>query len=246
MSSCEDMEIALHLIRSGGTMGCTLRLFGGMGFYYHRHNTVLPPSLNRTPGDIDFACYSDERGRVEELLWKEGFCPDRGFNAVQAPLRAKYHDGHIRIDVIFDEFVMCHRIDLRPRLKLAPVTLPLGELIMTKLQIVRWTEKDMQDVLTLLVGHPVVANGADHAEEIDSSRLAELVGRNWGLYHTTLRSLEYIRSAFPHFIADDGERRLIALRLADIEHAVRLCPKSLGWRLRAVVGERLPWYEAPE
>ena len=47
-----------------------------------------------------------------------------------------------RLDVFLDRFEMCHQLDLRDRLGLEPPTLPLADLLLTKLQVVETTDKD--------------------------------------------------------------------------------------------------------
>ena len=44
--------------------------------------------------------------------------------------------------------------------------------------------------------------------------------------------------------ADLAER--LAGRVGVLAHAMESAPKSLAWRLRARVGERMTWYEMPE
>ena len=38
----------------------------------------------------------------------------------------------------------------------------------------------------------------------------------------------------------------IKARLATLQAAMDAAPKTLGWRLRARVGKRVPWYEEVE
>jgi hypothetical protein len=46
-----------------------------------------------------------------------------------------------------------HTIDLRDRFELDDATLPLADLLLTKLQIVQLNEKDVLDILALLADH---------------------------------------------------------------------------------------------
>jgi len=45
---------------------------------------------------------------------------------------------------------------------------------------------------------------------------------------------------------EPGQRDTLAARLEALERALDDAPKSLRWRMRARVGERVKWYELPE
>ena len=51
-------------------------------------------------------------------------------------------------------FSMSHKIPLSERLELEPVSVPLAELLLTKLQIAELNEKDVRDALALLPRAP--------------------------------------------------------------------------------------------
>jgi hypothetical protein len=43
-----------------------------------------------------------------------------------------------------------------------------------------------------------------------------------------------------------GELERVSRSLHDLRRLLEDAPKSTRWKLRARVGERLPWYESPE
>jgi hypothetical protein len=58
-------------------------------------------------------------------------------------------------------------------------------------------------------------------------------------------TLETVRRAAPAILDDEGAER--ALKTADeLLEILRTGRKSLRWKLRAQVGERVRWYELPE
>ena len=57
--------------------------------------------------------------------------------------------------MLFDEMLMCHRLDFRKRISVDPRTLPLADLLLTKLQIVETNPKDMTDMATILFDHAI-------------------------------------------------------------------------------------------
>jgi hypothetical protein len=134
---------------------------------------------------------------------------------------------------------MCHEIPLERRLAAQADTVPLAELVLTKLQIVELNEKDVRDAVALFVEHDV----SDDDTGINGTRIAELCGDDWGLWRTITRNLDSVGSHLPSY---DVDRDLAAGRLAALQERIEAAPKSRGWRLRDKVGERKRWYELPE
>ncbi len=140
-------------------------------------------------------------------------------------------------------FVMCHSLPVAQRLEIEPETLPLAELLLTKLQIVELNEKDMSDMHSLIITHEV---GTADADEINATRIAELCAGDWGLHHTVGRTLERLGVDPPSYSLSPEQRQLVDQRLERLQRALEEQPKTLAWRLRAKVGERVRWYEEPE
>jgi hypothetical protein len=138
---------------------------------------------------------------------------------------------------------MCHELPVSERLEVDAETLPLAELLLTKLQIVELNEKDMADMHSLLITHDV---GPADGEQINSARIASLCANEWGLHHTVTRTLARLRENPPSYALTGGQRRAVDERIAKLEQAIEERPKSLSWRMRAKVGERVRWYEEPE
>ncbi|MBA2682484.1 MAG: hypothetical protein H0U76_29340, partial [Ktedonobacteraceae bacterium] len=143
-----------------------------------------------------------------------------------------------QVDIFIDKMHMCHTIDFRERLSLDPRTLSLSDLLLTKLQIVEINEKDILDVIALLCDHEIVTREPG----IDAGYIAGLTAHDWGLQKTLELNLQKIRQvaleqSFPEHVVQRIDALLAVL-------AAR--PKSLGWKARALVGERVQWYELPE
>jgi hypothetical protein len=58
-------------------------------------------------------------------------------------------------DIFFDRLDFCHVLQLRDRLDVDDMTIPLAELFLEKMQIFQINEKDIVDTLMLMVEHPV-------------------------------------------------------------------------------------------
>ncbi len=122
-------------------------------------------------------------------------------------------------------------------------TLPLADLLLTKLQIVSLNAKDRLDAYAILHEH---ALGPADAERIDEARIAELCAREWGLYRTLQLNVERLLAGLPESGLDAEGQRAVAERVEGIAAAVEQAPKSMKWKARARVGDRVRWYEEPD
>jgi hypothetical protein len=119
-----------------------------------------------------------------------------------------------------------------------PRTLPLTDLLLTKLQIVEVNEKDLVDTMALFQDYDVRTDD----EGLNSVYLAHLTAGDWGLYKTLMTNLQKAHT----FAHDRSMPRHIPARISMLSEAIEAQPKSLAWRARAIVGERVRWYELPE
>jgi hypothetical protein len=232
-----------RLLDLADAAGLELRLLGGVAV--RMRAPAIPAALDREYKDLDFAVRKRAAGPLDGLLRGAGYEPHVTFNAMNARERALYIDEeHGRqVDVFIDTFRMCHEIPLADRLALEPRTLPLAELLLTKLQIVELNEKDVRDTVLLFHGHDV---GGEDGERVSGARIAELCASDWGLWRTITANLESCRTRVEGYELAPGERERIADRVAALLDRIEQEPKSRGWRRRAKVGDRRPWYELPE
>ena len=136
-------EEAMRITRAASARTLVVRVVGGVAIHL-RAAPDTPAALTRTYKDIDVVTTSSASRAVQDLFGELGYRPDREFNALHARDRLLfYDDGNRRqIDVFVGSFQMCHEIDLSARLELDQLTVPLAELLLTKLQIVQLNEKD--------------------------------------------------------------------------------------------------------
>jgi hypothetical protein len=223
--------------------GLALRLMGGLAIWL-TSPTVRRPPYRRSYGDLDFAASSHERPRVDDFFEAAGYRAEKLFNALHGASRLNYvHPlGHWPIDVILDELRMSHRIDLRGRLSRPGPTISLADLLLTKLQIWQINDKDVGDAVCLLADH-AIDDGSETA--IDSGRIVALLRVDWGLCHTVERNLHRV-AELAREQPPDGGACDAALQAEALLELVAAAPKSLAWRARAGVGERVAWYQVPE
>jgi hypothetical protein len=237
-------EEAVRLLAAAERAGVRVRVLGGMAIILHV-GEALHPAFVRKIADIDFATPKRDGRKVAEFLAGQGYTPNKTFNAMHGARRLLFYDepNARQVDVFVGTFEMCHQLPLEERLELEPRTLPLAELMLTKLQIVKLNQKDEYDLYSLLLTHEV----ADHDNDaINAAWIAELCSRDWGLYRTVQINLERLRTQLNVPGLDPSELDAIRRRVDAIEQAVERAPKSAKWKMRARVGDRVRWYEDPE
>jgi hypothetical protein len=135
---------------------------------------------------------------------------------------------------------MCHEIPLEGRMELDETSIPLAELLLTKLQVIQLNEKDVRDAIAVLHDREL---GDEDGDTVNAGRIAQLCCEDWGLWRTITRNLEACRKqagAYGEDLAD------VATRFSELEERIEAEPKSRAWRLRAKIGERKRWYDLPE
>jgi hypothetical protein len=215
-----------------------VRMVGGVAVNM-RCPSIRTLDSPRTYRDLDLCGRCRDTKRIEQLLETLGYAPSRRFNVLNAGERLLFDDpAHGKhVDVFLDVMRMCHDLDLRDRLTLDAQTLPLADLLLSKLQIVEMTERDMLDVLALLNDHAL-----REREEacINLARVREVCAGDWGWWRTAMDNLEKIA------VRGDGWAAQAPQRVQELRDFLIEVPKSASWRLRATVGNRKRWYELPE
>jgi hypothetical protein len=242
LETCEDTpQEAMRLIAATKGLEVPLRLIGGTAIWF-RCPSARRTSLARSYGDIDFVSISKNNGALSRFFEGHGYEPDKLFNALHGAQRLNFTDP-LRgrpVDVLLDRFVMCHTLELKKRLTLDDTTIPVTDLLLTKAQVIQLNEKDVKDIVALLLDHAVAVGG------IDLDRIAEATHNDWGLEHTLRKTLLEVQEALAGIALDEAEAVLVGGRIGAIVETLDIAPKSPRWRMRARVGERLRWYEEPE
>ena len=138
---------------------------------------------------MDFAVSSSSATKFKALLVTQGYLPDQFFNGLHGATRLYYQEpaGRWSIDVVIDELVMSHKLDLRGRLDGPEPTVTLADLLLTKLQVWEINRKDLGDALCLLADHSLTEDDSD-AEGVSLPRLRSVLGKDWGFCHTFERN----------------------------------------------------------
>jgi hypothetical protein len=239
-------EEAERILRAADARALTLRLLGGMAYKLLSPSSREGPLSRPYPNDLDFAGYARESTALKALFQELGYLPNKRFNALHGRTRLQFIDEvHGRVfDIFLDVFRMCHSLSLKQRLKLFSPTIPPSDLLLTKLQIVRLNEKDVKDALALL--KDLELGESDTQTTIDVNHISALCSKDWGLYKTVSTNLAKLADAADGFALAEGEREKLKSKIRSILARLEAAPKGVRWRLRALLGERLPWYELPE
>ena len=234
---------AERLLAAARSSNVPIRLIGGLAVYFHTQE--IPEPLARSYGDIDVATTKGAGRSASELLSSLGYEPSREFNALHGSRRMLFYDlqNERKLDVFVDTFELCHTIPITGRLALDEHTIPLAELLLTKLQVVELTDKDLLDIVTLLHQHDV---GPRDDDVINSDFIAGLTADDWGLWRTVRLNVERVSDRVGSLPLDAAARDRVIARANALWERVEQEPKSRKWRLRDRVGDRKRWYELPD
>lgn len=255
----DPLAESLRIVELADARGLLVRLMGGMAI--RAHAPAWPARTRRVEVDLDFATRSRDRGAFYELLVSEGYTADKRHNALFGGKQAYFVDvpRSRPVDVLVDSLEMCHRFEFGNRLGASSPTLPLAELLLSKLQVVKINRKDVLDALVLLAEHPLGPDdGAPDSRHglgtINVPRILSFTSNDWGWWRTVTGNLDtldqYLAVELTPDDLDLNNGRAILFepggQVAELRKAINDAPKSTRWKLRSKVGERQVWYQDPE
>ena len=232
---------ATQIIDRAERQGVRLRLLGGLAF-----KMLCPSSMDpryfRENKDIDLMGKRQDSKRIMKIMETMGYKPRDLFNKLNMGQRLIYYDmeNRRRIDLFLDEFVMCHRFNFKENILAGTYTLPITQLLMTKLQVVEKTEKEYKDMVVAFHDFEVTSG----PDGIRGDEVADICSKDWGLYTTFWKSLEAILAKLPELGVIGQE--IVSSRVRKMMSMMESAPKSFGWKMRARIGERTRWYDLPD
>jgi hypothetical protein len=245
----DPLAEALRLIRLAEEQGLQVRLMGGLAF--HARCPEWTARIERERRDIDLATRGKDRKAVADLLVVAGYTADRQFNALFGHKQMYFLDQARGrpVDVLVDRMEMSHAFPFADRLAVDSPTLPLAELLLTKLQVARINRKDILDGLALLSEYPL---GERDQGTINVPKIVALTSSDWGWWRTVTGNLDKFR-LFNHTEVQPGELEFgraprfdVDAQVADLRAAIDRAPKSLRWKVRSQVGDSVQWFQEPE
>lgn len=246
MTINQDREAEVkRIIDAASDRGVQLRVIGGLAIKLHSPS-AQHRSLSRTYGDIDLVGYKKQRQDISSTLEDLDYVPNIRFNSLHGFRRMLFvHPDEIYdIDVFLDVFPMCHELNFLGRLELDTYTIPLPDLVLSKLQVIQLNEKDVRDTLTVIYDHEV--RESKDREVLDIGYITQICGNDWGWYKTITTNLDEVLRLSDEYLESDEMKKITQERLHQMRDAIESTPKSTKWKLRAKIGERVRWYELPE
>jgi hypothetical protein len=255
----DPLAEALRIVDLAQERNLLVRLMGGMAIRAHAPD--WPARTRRVEVDLDFVTRSRDRGAFYQLLEAEGYTPDKRHNALFGSKQAYFVDvpRNRPVDVVVDSLEMAHRFDFADRLRLSSPTLPLAELLLSKLQVVKINRKDVLDALVLLAEHPLgpddgYPDSRHGLGSINVPRILSFTSNDWGWWRTVTGNLDkldqYLAVELEPGDLDLNNGRPVlfdpAAQIASLRKAIDEAPKSTRWKIRSKVGERQTWYRDPE
>ncbi|MDE1858046.1 MAG: hypothetical protein KGI26_03140 [Thaumarchaeota archaeon] len=234
------LDAATQIIDTAESKGVRLRLFGGLAF-----KKLCPSSMDpryfRENKDIDLMGKRQDSRTIMKIMETLGYKPRELFNKLNMGQRLIYYDmeNSRRVDLFLDEFIMCHKFNFKESILAGTYTLPMTQLLMTKLQVVEKTEKEYKDLVVAFHDFEVTDGGGG----IRGDEISDLCSKDWGVYTTFWKSLEALESWCRE--REVPGKEVVLLRVQALKSMMESAPKSFGWKMRARVGEKSRWYELP-
>jgi hypothetical protein len=240
------------LVDAAGARGLKLRLVGGLAV---RDHCEVLEFCSRDHSDLDMVSLSSTVVPLVAFFADHGYTEDAHARQATGGNQARFwrpcvhgngtplHDDD-HVDVFLDTFVMDHRIDLRPRLDVEQYTLPLSDLLLTKLQIYESDTRDLRDVVTILKDR--VLGDEDVPGVINAAYIAQLCAADWGLCYDVSRNLQAIADLLPELGMSPADAARVERARATLQTAIEGAPKTRRWHWRAKVGTRRAWHNEVE
>jgi len=225
-----------------------MRLIGALAFRTQCPKFgYIQDRLERKFTDIDFASYPRFNRDIRRILTALGYEEDKQVTQLFGDRRMLYHDPVFgrHIDIFYNNLDFCHVLNFVGRLEAQELTLPLAELLLEKMQIVQINEKDLIDTVMLLREHPV---GDIDEGSINARVIARTLGTDWGFWRTVTGNLHLLDEKLEEYKErlEHEDRDVVHGRIHELLERIEREPKSVRWKARARIGERIKWYKDVE
>lgn len=234
---------ALRIIKEANQQGIILRLMGAIAIRLHSpEHAYLHEKLGRFITDIDFVAYEKQSSKIEKFLEAQNYT--RRILSYSYALGGRMifinNTNGRQIDVFLDRLEMCHKIEYKKRLEIDSPTVPLAELLLQKMQIVKISEKDIIDTTMLLLAHDI---GDTDDNTINVKYISKILSKEWGFYYTVTTNLRKVASLMREFeVLEETDKEIVDRRVEELIKRIDKEPKSRSWKLRARVGTSKKWY----
>jgi hypothetical protein len=239
----DPIEESRRVVEAAKEKGLMVRSIGGTAIWEHSE-TMHGEPFARNYRDVDFVTTREDKDAVIEFMTEMGYEQNERFNTMHR-FQLEFQDpvNERKADYIVDKFRFCHSWSLRDRIEIDYPTVPIEDLLLSKVQIAEISDRDIRDIIAMFNDHPV---GHDvETDAIDAGYISGLCQSDWGLYKTTTMNLDRVESYLSNNDLPINDARL-SDRVDALREAIETEPKTIRWKLRSIVGERKQWYRRPE
>lgn len=201
--------------------------------------------LGRKLTDIDLAACHKQQSQIAKMIVSLGYENSNPMSAMYSRHLYSNKTSGYHVDIFFDKLEMCHVIPFANRLQLDYPTIPLAELLLEKTQIVKITQKDLDDLIVLFREHDI---GPNDREKFEEDYIAKTLGDDWGFYYTVTTNLKRLSDEYvdKRGVLFEEDARVVKTRIAYLIDRIEREPKSMRWKMRARVGTKKRWYTEVE
>ncbi len=233
-----DLDEAKRIIRAAEDRGVALRVFGGLAIQMHCKDVQF---CTRSHADIDLVGLSRQAAQIKSIIEGMGYVENSGTELSVGWERMLFErpESKDHIDVLLDRLTFEHTIDLRERLGIEELTISVSDLLLSKLSIARLNEKDFRDIITLLKERPLAKQDMRGAVNVDY--IVRLCSKQWGLCYDVLGALDECSVMLKSYELDPDSHEHALRNLNVLRTSISSSKKTIHWKLRNVVGERMPW-----
>jgi hypothetical protein len=240
----ELSQIATDLIEQGHRHGVELRLFGGLGCWLKSPHTRAQFD-SRFSRDRDIDLFTPRCG-----LFELNTFPHRcGFDRTEVEshkggsvlrLTSRVRGEAVEADIFVGRLNFSHGLNFGLEVLREGITFPFPELLIAKLQIHELTAADPPDLVMMTAEYDY---GHDRGNGEDLSRAAEYCGRDYGLSLNVLSNIDKVEEWLESQHLPTGLATSSRLTLEKLRSLVKAARKTLRWKARSILGQRLSWYD---
>ena len=239
-------NMAVKISEAAQTQKLPIKLLGATAFINRCPNyRDLYFSFGRRLTDVDVVTYGSVKTEVIDTFFSNmGFEKQQHFIWHASTRDIFLSSDGLLLDVFRDKLEFCHTIYFKNRLDGPWLTIPLEEMLLQKLQIVRINDKDLKDLAVLFLEHEITPGSADG---LDAQYIATLFSKDWGFYHTAKTNLKKFHRYLKTITELTKEDKIVIREKIDrLLSVIETTPKSLGWKLRSKIGTKMKWYNEVE
>jgi len=254
---------ALRIVEEANCRKILLRILGAVAVAIHSEDLEYIQRRLKRLGDkerrftdVDFAACSRQYGEVRKLFEDDlKYTADKFILMLHGRSRLiYYHPSELfHVDIFFDRLEFSHDIIFcskhkESRLTLDLPTVPLADLVLEKTQIHHINEKDIKDIIILLLGHEI--GDKEYKEIINAKYIAQILADDWGLWHDARTNLDKVKKSSEEYLLSAlltrEESKEVIEKVNKLLSYIDEEEKMKRWRERAKKGTGKSWWREVE